>query len=139
MKRLLTILTLSLSIALLPGCSWFQGACTKAMPSITQGQANVGEAILSVQQVVRELSGVNLTTDELNRAIETTSKANAALRAIEAALDAAAGACTTIDVVDLFKEFVTIWGSIELLFAAHPKLLAPTPHVVMLVRRVVVK
>lgn len=127
---------LTAALLLLPGCSWFQGACTKAMPSILQAQVEVEEARLALDQVSHELATINLSPELLAKAIDYTNRAGAALRSIEAMLDVSAGACTTIDVADLFKDFMAIWASIETLFAAGPKkFYVPPPRGVLLARR----
>lgn len=112
------LLILTLMIGALPGCSWLQGACSKAMPYLALGQAYGADAAQAIEQAESYAAGLNLppaTKATLQVALEDARKG---LRIGQIALGTAADACTQLDPLAAFEVLIKAWGQVRTVLAS---------------------
>lgn len=112
LASILCILIVSLSL-FVSGC--IKDACTKAMPTISQGHGIVSDAAVAVDQAQSYLQQLSVPADVKERITAAIAKARLALRAGAVVLDGASAACSSPDLSGAFQAFVDSWEALTVL------------------------
>lgn len=103
-----------LAAGVVPGCSLFQSACAEATVLVDGAMVHIWDASAAVDQA--EARFMILPLEERVIGLRMVERARLALRAAQESLLAAKSACTSPNLVDVFKDFLEAWRAIELVF-----------------------
>jgi len=95
------------------------GACRAASPLIQRGTIYADDATAALNRVQLVFDSLNLDTDARKEVAVAMAKAWEALRASQALLMAASDACSGVDVMLVFADFISAWKNIEMLLSEH--------------------
>lgn len=98
-------------LAIMPSCSLFESACTKALPTLTTASVLLDDAQNKVDQAAAIVARIP-DPAQRERALVIVAELRAGLDAASAALDAASTPCTAPDVATVFGAFITAWPKI---------------------------
>lgn len=112
-RSLLAGLVLGASLTMAPGCSVFQSACSKALPTLVAAQSYSYEAQGALDAARKAIESSSLSDAAKANAFSAIDKAQAGLQAASKTLAAASTTCSQPDIGQVFEAFVLAWDSVR--------------------------
>ena len=112
-RNWLSALVLGAALSMAPGCSVFQSACDKALPSLVQGQALAHEAEAALEDAQAAINESALSEKAKANANEAIAKARIGLQASSKSLALASTACSQPAIAQVFEAFIFAWDKVR--------------------------